>query len=84
MMDVWIVLVFFVLLLCVIGGLVGTIVVQQRSHMTQVQTLVDKIKAPTLESYVQAMAPPPPPRIQVPDGPPDDMGPLQEFSNTVL
>lgn len=52
---------------------------QERFFLGEIQTLVDKLKSQSFESYTRAMNPPPP-RVTVTDEIPEDLRGLDEFS----
>ncbi len=59
--------------------LIGVIVYQEYFFTKQIQKLVDKLMSRDFTQY-QATIAPPPPRVQLPAGVPDDLNALKDFS----
>jgi hypothetical protein len=65
----------------VVAILVFALIYQQQFYMGQIQTLVDKMKSGSFESYARAAGEAKSPReIKVPLEIPDDLRDLQEFT----
>ena len=67
------------LLMGLVLVLVGVIIHQQIFFTKQIQRLVDKLMSRDFTTYVQATKPPPP-RVMLPIGEPEDLSALNEFA----
>jgi hypothetical protein len=52
---------------------------EKRFYLAQIQTLIDKVKATSFESYARAKEPTPP-RVKLDSDPAEDLGSLAEFN----